>query len=87
MAIVAIVTNCPSIGLPYKSEIEMESTCSLTPTYLLGFLKLYLFNVSLKSPSFFLLLQKFSQTWILERIYEKKKNKLENKKVDLFLET
>jgi hypothetical protein len=39
-------------------------------------------------PHFLWLLQKFFQTWISKRIYEKnkKKNKLEKKKVDLFLE-
>jgi len=34
------------------------------------------------------LLQKLFQTWILERIFEKKRNnKLEKEKADLFLET
>jgi hypothetical protein len=65
----------------------MGPTCSLGPAYFLGFLKLYLFNVSLQSLSFFLLLQKFSHTWILERIFEKKNNKLKKEKVDFFLET
>jgi hypothetical protein len=58
MVIVAIVANHPSIGLPQKFEIEMEPTCSPRPTYLLGFLKLYLLNVSLQSPSFFLIASK-----------------------------
>jgi len=40
MAIVVIVANHPSISFSLEFEIEMESTCSLGPTYLLGFLKL-----------------------------------------------
>jgi hypothetical protein len=66
----------------------MGLTCSLRHAYLLGFLKLYLLNVSLQFLSFFLLLQMLFQIWISEKIYENKKNnKLEKKKVDLFLET
>jgi hypothetical protein len=55
--------------------------------YLMGFLKLYFFNVSYNLFHFFLLLQKLSQTWLSKRISEKKKNKLKKEKADLFLET
>ncbi len=65
----------------------MGSICSLGLACLLGFLKLYFFNVSLQSFHFFKFLQKLSQIWISKKISEKKKNKLEKKKVDLFLET
>jgi hypothetical protein len=58
MVIFAIIANGPSIGLFQKFEIEMESTCSPRPTYLLGFLKLYLLNVSLQFPLFFLIASK-----------------------------
>jgi hypothetical protein len=47
MVIIVVVANCPFGGLSHKIEIEMGLTCSLGPTYLLGFLKLYLLNVSL----------------------------------------
>jgi len=87
MAIVVIVANHPSIGFSSEFEIEMESTYSLGPTYLLGFLKLYLLMFLYNLLHFFLLLQKFSETWMLKKISKKKKNKLEKEKANLFLET
>jgi hypothetical protein len=58
MPIVVVVANHPSITSSSEFEIEMGLTCSLEPACLSDFLKLYLFNVSLQSLSFFLIASK-----------------------------
>jgi hypothetical protein len=67
----------------------MGPTCSLNLlACLLGFLKLYIFNVSLQSLSFFLIASKaLSNLDIKEDLWEEKKKKLKNEKANLFLET
>jgi len=62
----------------------MGPTCSLGPAYLMGFLKLYIFNVSFFF-IFFIASKSFSNLDI--GVHSKKKNKLEKKKANLFLET
>jgi hypothetical protein len=58
-----------------ESEIEMGPTYSLGLAYVLGFLKLYILNVSLQSFSFFLITSKsLSNLDIGEDFWEKKKN-------------
>jgi hypothetical protein len=58
----------------------MGLTCSLEHTYLLGFLKLYLFNISLQSFSFFLIASKALSNLDIREDFENKKNKLEKEK-------
>jgi hypothetical protein len=55
--------------------MEIRLTCSLGPTFLLGFLKLYLLNVSLQSFSFFFIASKAFSKLDIGEDFKKEKEK------------